>query len=141
MRLASTCGAYVCGSPCLAQTRRPQDAAADALYEDAVGGWPARPPLPRPSDEAGGAIATAPRAAARPARVELNANAVRLANNLLPSLDGLRAFLAHVLESPRHLVWLDLSCNVLTSLSPDLSETPALQARPELRSGTHLRTP
>ena len=77
--------------------------------------------------------ASSPRAAdgrprtARP--LALMTTAIRLSNNQLPSIGGLRIVLmARYLRSPSHLLWLDLSFNRLESVEPELLAFPNLQS-------------
>jgi hypothetical protein len=61
-----------------------------------------------------------------PKGAEVNATGVRLANNMLESLDGLADFLERVLDDPLELRWLDLSNNRLTTVDPVLLDYPKL---------------
>ena len=79
-------------------------------------------------------------------RARFNSVAVRLSNNRLRSLDGLREFLQHVLDSPEQLAWLDVSCNELERVDTVLQDYPNLQVRVATRlcvtfnltTGTHM---
>jgi hypothetical protein len=107
---------------------------ADALYEEAEGGWAKNLPLERPEEDVDGApppprTAAAPRRTPRPPHVEVNADAVRLAYNSLTHLRGLSVFLDHVLDAPARLAWLDVSCNELNTIGPELLSLPNLQVR------------
>lgn len=62
-------------------------------------------------------------------RAQFNSVAVRLGSNRLRSLEGLRAFLAHVLDSPEQLAWLDVSCNQLERVDTVLQDYPNLKVR------------
>lgn len=62
-------------------------------------------------------------------KAQLNSVAVRLSNNKLTSLNGLKAFLEHVLERPDQLMWLDISCNNLTNVDSVLINYPNLKVQ------------
>ena len=74
-------------------------------------------------------------------RAQLNAVAVRLCNNALTSLDGLKGFLEHVLDDPSQLAWLDLSCNKLAHVDDVLCDYPNLQVRPPAQSERRCAEP
>ena len=99
---------------------------ADALYETAESGCPARPPLVHVDPENPDEVPPTPPLPPRP-DVQLNSIAVRLGNQRIRSLDGLKEFLDHVLDDPAELRWLDLSCNCLTSVDGVLCDYPNLQ--------------
>ena len=101
--------------------------AADALYEEAESGYPKNLPIVHIDPEAPDQTPQT----ARPHRpdVQLNTVAVRLGNNKLKDLAGLRKFLDHVMDSPDELTWLDLSCNQLEGIDDVLCHFPNLQVR------------
>eukprot|EP00892_Ulva_mutabilis_P001170 jgi/Ulvmu1/11053/UM007_0235.1 len=94
----------------------------DALFETAEGGWPANPPLTQADSES----PTEESCRTRRPDVVINSTAVRLANNRLSSLRDLPQFLQHVLEVPRSLRWLDLSCNALHRIPDELLDLSGL---------------
>lgn len=59
----------------------------------------------------------------------LNSSSVRVCNNHLTSLQGLDRVLWHVLDDPSEMVWLDASCNKLTSVDDVILNFPKLQVR------------
>ena len=59
----------------------------------------------------------------------LNSSSVRVCNNHLTSLQGLDRMLWHVLDAPSEMVWLDASCNKLTSVDDVILNFPKLQVR------------
>jgi hypothetical protein len=99
---------------------------ADALYESAESGCAAHAPLVHIDPENPDDI---PKPAPLPPRpkAQLNAVAVRLSNNKLTSLNGLKVFLEHVLDRPDQLMWLDVSCNNLTCVENVLTSYPNLK--------------
>jgi hypothetical protein len=101
-------------------------AATDALYEVAESGCPANTPLVHVDPENPDETPTAPPLPRRP-NTQLNSIAIRLGNNRLTNLEGLKEFLNHVLDKPDQLCWLDLSCNQLTNVDDILCDFPNLQ--------------
>ena len=104
--------------------------AAEMLYEMPESGCPAKPALVHIDPENPDVIPQPPPLPPRP-RARYNAVAVRLGSNHLASLDGLVAFLEHVLDDPKELVWLDLSCNALERIEDVLCTYPNLQVGSE----------
>lgn len=99
---------------------------AEALYEVADSGCPANPAKVHVDPENPDLVPQAPPLPPRP-NAELNAVAVRLASNRLKTLEGLPHFVAHVLEAPEQLAWLDLNCNKLEQIDDVLLQFPNLQ--------------
>eukprot|EP00803_Ostreobium_quekettii_P000964 evm.model.scf_2351.1 EVM.evm.TU.scf_2351.1 scf_2351:7899-9101(+) len=56
-----------------------------------------------------------------------NSMVLKLSNNSLTSLRGLHEVAEKILNDPADLVWLDVSCNKLTSVDGILSKFPGLQ--------------
>lgn len=100
----------------------------DALYEVAESGCAASPPLVHVDPENPDDTPLPPPLPPRP-RAQFNSVAVRLGSNRLRSLEGLRAFLEHVLDSPEQLAWLDVSCNQLERVDTVLQDYPNLKVR------------
>jgi hypothetical protein len=61
----------------------------------------------------------------------LNSTSVRLCNNALGNLTGLDKAMYHLLDNPNELVWLDVSCNQLTSIEDIVLRYPKLQVNTE----------
>ena len=61
------------------------------------------------------------------ASARYNSNSVRLCNNHLLTLQGIERVLFHILDDPAEMVWLDVSCNGLTSIEDIVLKFPKLQ--------------
>lgn len=111
----------------------------DFLYETPVSGKPANPPISKelnapefllslPAFEPPAALEGEEAPASPGGTLAMDSKAsVRLCNNALNTIKGIDRLMMHLLQDPLQLTWLDLSCNHLTSIEPELLKFVNLQ--------------
>lgn len=109
---------------------------ADLVYESPVSGKAHHPQLDKDKDSLqyladlvkNAESGLPPSSPSSPAGApKHNANSVRICNNTLMSLVALDRVLYHILDDPAELIWLDASCNQLSSIEDVILKFPKLQ--------------